>query len=387
MPIPPFAFRGGIVPNEKPLVSVTVCVRDGVDWIDGCLESLASQTHRPLEIIAIDDGSSDGSKEKLLAWHQEEGEIPIRIFTQDAMGLSAGRQLAVKQSSGEWVAITDIDVRPEPDWISNMILEIQPIDSQEKVVAITGRTVFEHAGDVVSRVRSVEISTKYRSRPRRTSLANGPCSMFERESLLEIGGFNPTWYHAEDMEVSLRLIANGGTIVYAPDAVVHHVPEIESARFLAKRRRDARAHMRIVRHFPRGKRLGPELDFIGSSTFVLTVFPLWIMALTTGIPFLFSFVTQPDWSWQDAKSWWQTQLLLITLGLMVIHELVLWRGPLGVVNRGAMKQGKWSLMTIFKIRNLTLRWSIALWQGLFLGMNDAIRGTNGHRKLFGKNKK
>tara|TARA_B110000444_G_scaffold158444_1_gene148114 strand:- start:898 stop:2025 length:1128 start_codon:yes stop_codon:yes gene_type:complete len=375
------------VPNENPLVSVTVCVRDGVDWIDGCLESLTAQTHRPLEIIAIDDGSSDGSKEKLLAWHQEEGEIPIRIFTQDAMGLSAGRQLAVKQSSGEWIAITDIDVRPEPDWISNMILEIQPIDSQEKVVAITGRTVFEHAGDVVSRVRSVEIATKYRSRPRRTSLANGPCSMFERESLLEIGGFNPAWYHAEDMEVSLRLIANGGTIVYAPDAVVHHVPEIESGRFLAKRRRDARAHMRIVRHFPRGKRQGPELDFIGSSTFVLTVFPLWIMALTTGIPFLFSFVTQPDWSWEDAKSWWQTQLLLATLGLMVIHEFVLWRGPLGVVNRGAIKQGKWSLMTVFKIRNLTLRWSIALWQGLFLGMSDALRGTNGHHKLFGKNKK
>ncbi|MEZ8008825.1 MAG: glycosyltransferase family A protein [Candidatus Poseidoniaceae archaeon] len=375
------------MPNEKPLVSVTVCVRDGVDWVDGCLESLTAQTHRPLEIIAIDDGSSDGSKEKLLAWHQEEGEIPIRIFTQDAKGLSAGRQLALKQTQGEWVAITDIDVRPEPDWISNMILEIQPIDSQEQVVAITGRTVFEHAGDVVSRVRSVEIATKYRSRPRRTSLANGPCSMFKRESLLEIGGFNPTWYHAEDMEVSLRLIANGGTIVYAPDAVVHHVPEIESGRFLAKRRRDARAHMRIVRHFPRGKRQGPELDFIGSSTFVLTVFPLWIMALATGIPFIFSFITQPDWTWEDAKYWWQTRLLLATLGLMLIHEFILWRGPLGVVNRGAIKQGKWSLLTVFKIRNLTLRWSIALWQGLFLGIKDAVRGANGHRKLFGKNKK
>ena len=387
MPLPHFPVRGSVMPNENPLVSVTVCVRDGVDWVDGCLESLTAQTHRPLEIIAIDDGSSDGSKEKLLAWHQEEGEIPIRIFTQDAKGLSAGRQLALKQTQGEWVAITDIDVRPEPDWISNMILEIHPIDSQEKVVAITGRTVFEHAGDVVSRVRSVEIATKYRSRPRRTSLANGPCSMFERESLLGIGGFNPTWYHAEDMEVSLRLIANGGTIVYAPDAVVHHVPEIESGRFLAKRRRDARAHMRIIRHFPRGKRQGPELDFIGSSTFVLTVFPLWIMALVTGIPFLFSFITQPDWTWEDAKYWWQTRLLLATLGLMLIHEFILWRGPLGVVNRGAIKQGKWSLLTIFKIRNLTLRWSIALWQGLFLGINDAIRGTNGHRKLFGKNKK
>jgi glycosyltransferase involved in cell wall biosynthesis len=375
------------VPDENPLVSVTVCVRDGVDWIDGCLESLASQTYRPLEIIAIDDGSSDGSKEKLLAWHEEEREIPIRILTQGAKGLSAGRQLAVKKAQGEWVAITDIDVRPEPDWITNMVLEIQPIDQQEKIVAVTGRTVFEHAGDVVSRVRSVEIETKYRSRPRRTSLANGPCSMFERESLLEIGGFNPHWFHAEDMEVSLRLIANGGVIVYAPDAVVHHVPEIESSRFLAKRRRDARAHIRILRHFPRRKRLGPELDFIGSSTFVLTIFPLWIMALVSGIPFLFSFLTQPDWSWEVAKTWWETRLLLATLGLMVIHEFVLWRGPLGVVNRGAIKQGKLSLMTIFKIRNLTLRWSIALWQGMFLGVVDALRGKNGHRKLFGKKQK
>ena len=387
MPLPPFTFRGGIVPDENPMVSVTVCVRDGVDWVDGCLESLTSQTYRPMEIIAIDDGSSDGSKEKLLAWHDEDREIPIRIFTQDAKGLSAGRQWAVKHSKGEWVAITDIDVRPEPDWIANMILEIQPIDHHEKVVAVTGRTVFEHAGDVVSRVRSVEIATKYRSRPRRTSLANGPCSMFDRESLLEIGGFNPKWYHAEDMEVSLRLIENGGVIVYAPDAVVHHVPEIESSRFLAKRRRDARAHIRIVRHFPRRKRLGPELDFLGSSTFVLTIFPLWIMALVTGIPFLFSFLTQPDWSWEVAKTWWQTRLLLVTGGLMLVHEFVLWRGPLGVVNRGAIRQGSWSLLTIFKIRNLTLRWSIALWQGILLGMADALRARNGHRKLFEKKQK
>ncbi|MCP2504220.1 MAG: glycosyltransferase family 2 protein, partial [Candidatus Poseidoniaceae archaeon] len=65
------------MPNVKPLVSVTVCVRDGIDWVDGCVESLIAQTYRPLEIIAVDDGSSDGSKEKLLAWHQEEGDIPI----------------------------------------------------------------------------------------------------------------------------------------------------------------------------------------------------------------------------------------------------------------------------------------------------------------------
>tara|TARA_Y100000768_G_C23803342_1_gene598284 strand:+ start:57 stop:692 length:636 start_codon:yes stop_codon:yes gene_type:complete len=209
--------------------------------------------------------------------------------------------------------------------------------------------------------------------------------MFKRDVLIKIGGFNPQWYHAEDMEVSLRLIANGGSIIYAPEAVVRHVPEVQSSRFLAKRKRDARAHMRIIRHFPRKKRTGPGLDFIGSSTIVLTVFPLWIMALVSGIPFLFSYLTQPDWSWEIAKTWWQTRLLIATGALMILHEIILWRGPLGVVNRGAIRQGKWSLLTVFKVRNLTLRWSIALWQGLFLGFIDALRGSNGHRKLFGKN--
>ncbi|DAC15565.1 MAG TPA: glycosyltransferase family 2 protein [Candidatus Poseidoniales archaeon] len=361
------------------LVSINVCVRDGVFWVDECLNALVNQTHRPLEIILVDDGSSDGTTMKVEEWGKHE---LVKSISTSPEGLSAARMSALDASKGTWVAITDIDVRPEPDWVEKMLEQLTT--SEENVYAVTGRTRFGRADDVVSQVRSIEVETKYQNRSRMTSLANGPCSMFLREKLLSIGGFNPEWYHAEDMEVSLRLIAKGGSIIYAPNAVVRHVPEVESSRFLAKRRRDARAHMRIIRNFPRTKRKGPGLDFIGSSTVVLMVFPLWIMALISGIPFLFSYLTQDDWSWEMAKARWQTQLLLATGALMILHEFILWRGPLGVVNRGAIKQGKWSLLTVFKVRNLTLRWSFALWQGLFLGLTDALRGLNGHRKLFGK---
>jgi glycosyltransferase involved in cell wall biosynthesis len=146
--------------------------------VDGCLEALKAQTYRPLEIIAVDDGSTDGSKERLLKWKNEGGEPSVRVLTQSAKGLSAGRQWAVEEAKGEWVAITDIDVRPEPDWIETMVAEAKPIADEESIVAVTGRTVFAHDGDIVSRVRSMEIARKYRARPRRTSLANGPCSMF-----------------------------------------------------------------------------------------------------------------------------------------------------------------------------------------------------------------
>ena len=193
--------------TDNPLISITVCVRDGVQWIDGCLESLKNQTYRPLEIIAVDDGSTDGSRECLEKWHNPDSEVPVFVFAQDALGLSAGRNLAVNNSKGEWVAITDIDVRPTQNWITNLYEKSHPVDTNESIVGVTGRTIFERADDLVSVLRSVEIESKYRSRPRRTSLANGPCSMFSRKHLDEVGGFNPSWYHAEDMEVSLKLIS------------------------------------------------------------------------------------------------------------------------------------------------------------------------------------
>ena len=371
--------------SQTPLISITVCVRDGVDWVDGCLEALKSQTYRPLEIIAIDDGSTDGSAECLQKWHDEDSEIPVYVLTQPPTGLSSGRQLALENAKGEWVAITDIDVRPEQTWIANLYSESNPVSTEETVVAVTGRTIFERSSDLISKVRSVEIASKYRSRPRSTSLANGPCSMFHRESLIEIGGFNPEWYHAEDMEVSLRLIENGGTIVYAPDALVSHVPESGRKRFLAKRSRDARAHVRIMRNFPRRRRKGPDLDFLGSSIIVLMVAPLWISALVSGLPFIYSLVTSDNLDWNTIKQWWEFKMLILTISLLILHQFILLRGPLGVVVRGSIREiNQPKIIALFSLRALTLQWSLALWKGLLLGVIDSITGKNGHRRMFSK---
>ena len=362
---------------------MTVCVRDGAHWIEGCLDSLLEQTYSSFEVLVVNDGSTDGAEEILARYHDPEGAngTPVRVHHQPPLGLSAGRQWAVEHAIGEWVAITDIDVRPEPDWIANMVEQIVPVDEQERVVAVTGRTVFEQADDLVSRLRSVEIAAKYRARPRRTSLANGPCSMFHRASLMEVGGFNPAWYHAEDMEVSLRLNQAGGTIVYARDALVKHVPETGARHFLAKRRRDARAHVRIVRHHPKRRRQGPGFDFLGSSTMILCLFPLWMAFMVSVLPFLAGLYSGNMTIDRSALEHWEGQVLLVSIVALLVHELLLWRGRLGVVNREVMRSthhGKFIAM--LGVRRLTFLWSLALWQGLLLGCLDALLGRNGHKR-------
>lgn len=362
---------------------MTVCVRNGAHWIEGCLDSLLEQTYTSFEVLVVNDGSTDGAEEILARYHDPEGAngTPVRVHHQPPLGLSAGRQWAVEHAIGEWVAITDIDVRPEPDWIANMVAQIAPVDEQERVVAVTGRTVFEQADDLVSRLRSVEIAAKYRARPRRTSLANGPCSMFHRASLMEVGGFDPAWYHAEDMEVSLRLNQAGGTIVYARDALVKHVPETGARHFLAKRRRDARAHVRIVRHHPKRRRQGPGFDFLGSSTMILCLFPLWMAFMVSVLPFLAGLYSGNMTIDRSALEHWEGQVLLVSIVALLVHELLLWRGRLGVVNREVMRSthhGKFIAM--LGVRRLTFLWSLALWQGLLLGCLDALLGRNGHKR-------
>ena len=336
------------------LVSIAVCVRDGVKWIDGCMESLVSQSHSPIEIILVDDGSSDGGKEAVAKW--SDHELVTTIF-QDKIGLSAGRMAALEKSKGEWFAITDIDVRPESDWIQRM-LESSKSQEGENVVAVTGRTVFGRSDDVISKIRSIEIESKYRSRPRRTNLANGPCSMFNREALSKIGGFDPAWFHAEDMEVSLKLIEDGGTIVYTPEAVVNHVPETGLKRFLKKRKRDARAHVRIHRRYK-----GVSHDFIGSSWIVLWMMPLLVL-LGLGI----AQYIRTLYSYQSINLD-SIYFSLTREVLLLVIAPVYW--IVSFMRSDLPKNGIYSnIVLIF--------WSLALWQGIILGYLDALLRKNGH---------
>ena len=340
--------------SNQPLISITVCVRNAEYWIDDCMTALIEQTYRPLEIIAVDDGSTDGGRFKLESWKGEHNGIPVKVLTQPAKGLSAGRNLAVDESEGEWVAITDIDCRPDPYWISEMYEVSSGLDD-EQVLAVTGRTIFDEGETKTSRLRARSIARKYSGRPRLASLANGPCSMFLRKTLLEGGGFNPEWYHAEDMEVSLRLLQTGGCIVHSPTAVVHHVAESSLKLFLKKRSRDARAHMRIRRNFGRHGVRKPS-----------------------GIIHLHDFAS-------DAKEvvW---MLPIAFIGLLFASTLIIfWPMGTSVWWMATTTAAMWVLLYASRFHQLL--WSGALWYGAGLGLLDALIGRHGHSRIFSRKKR
>jgi hypothetical protein len=76
---------------------------------------------------------------------------------------------------------------------------------------------------------------------------------------------------------------------------------------------------------------------------------------------------------------WEVRLLTVSLTLLLVHEVLLWSGPLGVVNREVIRTTqRRKLRAVIGVRWLTLRWSFALWHGLLLGALDAALKRNGH---------
>ncbi len=103
--------------KAQPLVSVVVPVWNVAHLLPRCLDSLLAQTHRPLEIIVVDDGSTDGSRELMLDYAERHPEV--HVVTQPHRGLGAARNAALSIAAGEYVAMVDADDWVEPDFVAH----------------------------------------------------------------------------------------------------------------------------------------------------------------------------------------------------------------------------------------------------------------------------
>ena len=91
----------------RPLVSVCISVYNGEDHLRKCLDSVISQDISSMEIVLVNDGSTDGTSEIM---HEYQNRFPeIRIIEQENKGLAQGRWTGVKNSDGKYVTFLDAD--------------------------------------------------------------------------------------------------------------------------------------------------------------------------------------------------------------------------------------------------------------------------------------
>ena len=96
--------------NSNPLITVIVPVYNTEPYLRKCLDSVCGQTYRNLEIICVNDGSTDGSQAILEEYAARDARV--KVLVQENAGLAAARNRALEIATGEWISCIDSD-----DWI------------------------------------------------------------------------------------------------------------------------------------------------------------------------------------------------------------------------------------------------------------------------------
>jgi glycosyltransferase involved in cell wall biosynthesis len=105
------------VVDEKALVSVVLATRNRSQYLSRAIGSVLAQTYPKWELLAVDDGSDDDTFETLQRFDDER----IRCFRTSHRGVTATRNHALAQASGDYVAYIDDDNVMHPDWVRSIV--------------------------------------------------------------------------------------------------------------------------------------------------------------------------------------------------------------------------------------------------------------------------
>jgi len=103
--------------KESPLVSVIVLNYNAGELLVNCIDSLKKSTYTDLEIIVVDNISSDGSQTKC---KERFPDIKL-IQNNENLGYCGGNNVGIKEANGEFVVILNPDTEVDPNWIDELI--------------------------------------------------------------------------------------------------------------------------------------------------------------------------------------------------------------------------------------------------------------------------
>lgn len=224
-----------------PLVSVVIPAYNCDRYITTAIDSVLAQTYQNVEIIVVDDGSSDSTPTILRQYGNR-----IRAVRQPNRGVAIARNHGISLAQGEWIAFLDADDAFLPNKLSTQ-LAFADIHSHLGIVHSGWRRV-NSTGDVLTivepwhQVPELTLESWLRWKPVLPS-----AMLFRHIWLQKSGGFDPRFPPAEDTELVLRLSAMGCQADWLQQVVVDYRQHEDSA--MHKGLPQARSLAAVIDHF------------------------------------------------------------------------------------------------------------------------------------------
>ncbi len=128
--------------EKLPLITVIIPVYNIKEYLERCVQSVANQTYRNLEILLVDDGSGDGTSQICDRLAGEDQRI--RVIHKENGGSSSARNVGLAEMKGEYVGFVDSDDYIEPDMYEKLYGSIEEAGA---LIAQIGRNEIEESGE------------------------------------------------------------------------------------------------------------------------------------------------------------------------------------------------------------------------------------------------
>lgn len=304
--------------KENPLVSVIIPAYNEGIVLANCVNSVLASDYRRVEVVIVDDGSTDDTWQVMNMLAARDGRI--RVYQQANAGKGAALNHGIRESRGHVLMFVDADGVFSRDTITEMLLGMD----HERVGAVCGDdrpvnldrpltqmlAMFSHAGCSLVR-RALGMM-------RVLPIVSGNIGAFPRRVIEEIGGFNEHTL-GEDLELTWRIYRAGYHVRFRPQAVVHAESPSTLRALWRQRVRWARGllqTMRIQRDMIGNPRYGAFGLFLVFNAINMVIMPIMLLAVFLCLPFAF-LAGDPPFS-ADAMSIIAWLGLIVSAAVMII---------------------------------------------------------------------
>lgn len=198
-------------------VTFVVPVHNGQRWLDEALTAILVQRDgRPFEVIAVDDGSGDGSAEILSRW-VSSGQA--QVLQGDGRGAAAALNVGIRAARNPIVCLVDQDVVIQPGWLARLVEALE----EPGVAAAQGCYVTDRSAPIVARVMGLDLEQRYASLG--TKGTDHVCtgnSAYRADALRAVGLFDESFGYGYDNDMSYRLAEAGGSLRFCARATAVH---------------------------------------------------------------------------------------------------------------------------------------------------------------------
>jgi len=218
--------RGG------PLVSVIVVNWNGLKILDDCLVSLEKQTWPEREFVLVDNGSTDGTSERIRAWAERLPRAQAILLSENT-GFCRANNLAFAKARGEWIALLNNDAVAEPDWLEELV---RHADAECRIGMLGSKILFLEQPGVIDKVGhliywdgqnrgrgTMETDVGQYDKPEEILWPDACAALYHRRIFEETGGFDESFFaFGDDADLGMRARLLGWKAWYVPTARVHH---------------------------------------------------------------------------------------------------------------------------------------------------------------------